>query len=136
MPRREEGRERSAEPAGVGDVLDAVLAGRRWRSGLLLGRLTRAWESVVGERLARETSPARLEEAGTLVVRASSAAWAAQVRFLSAELAARANGVLGARAVRDVRVMVAPEGRSPERVAEARDRGAGRPLDGNTDGII
>ena len=43
---------------------------------------------------------------GFLLVRASSAAWAAQVKFLAGEVRDRANQVLGIAAVREVRVVV------------------------------
>lgn len=91
------------DPAALGDVLGELTKGRPWAAGLALGRLARRWSDVVGERLAEETAPAALE-GGVLLVRASSAAWAAQVRFLSAEVAQRANAALGAALVRDVRV--------------------------------
>jgi predicted nucleic acid-binding Zn ribbon protein len=68
-----------------------------------LGRLGRDWLTVVGERLCLESRPASLE-AGVLVVQASSAAWATQLRFLSAEIRARANACLGADVVREVKV--------------------------------
>jgi len=60
---------------------------------------------VVGERLAAECVPFRME--GTvLLVRASSSAWATQVRFLAGEVARKANEVLGAEVVRAVTVLV------------------------------
>jgi predicted nucleic acid-binding Zn ribbon protein len=80
-------------------------ANRPWASGLLLGELGRRWAQVVGDRLAEETSPAALDR-GLLVVKASSAAWAAQVRFLGEEIRGRANETLGGAAVEQVKVTV------------------------------
>jgi predicted nucleic acid-binding Zn ribbon protein len=74
---------------------------------MVLGELGRRWSEVVGEILSRECAPAALQ-GEVLVVRASSAPWAAQLRFLHGDIAARANEVLGAEKVRDVRVTVAP----------------------------
>jgi predicted nucleic acid-binding Zn ribbon protein len=74
-------------------------------SGLLLGELGRRWAEVVGDRLARETRPASLDR-GMLTVRASSSAWAAQVRFLGDEIRGRANEALKREAVGGVRVTV------------------------------
>jgi predicted nucleic acid-binding Zn ribbon protein len=74
---------------------------------MVLGELGRRWADVVGETLCRECAPAALQ-GEVLVVRASSAPWAAQLRFLHGDIAARANQVLGAEKVRDVRVTVAP----------------------------
>jgi predicted nucleic acid-binding Zn ribbon protein len=70
-----------------------------------LGQLGRRWGSVVGERLDQETDPVALE-GGVLLIRASSAAWAAQIRFLASEVRIRANDVLGGGAIREVRVTV------------------------------
>jgi hypothetical protein len=63
---------------------------------------------VVGERLARETRPARLE-AGTLTVQAVSGPWGSQARFLGEEIRARANRALGSDDVKRVQVVVAPD---------------------------
>jgi predicted nucleic acid-binding Zn ribbon protein len=77
------------------------------RRGIVLGRLVRSWERVVGPRLAEETTPWEVGS-GELVVAASTAGWAAQVRFLAADLCRRANEELGADRVRSVRVIVRP----------------------------
>jgi predicted nucleic acid-binding Zn ribbon protein len=111
--------ERSSEPHSLGMVLDALGVERRLAVGLSLGNLARRWVSVVGERLAEESAPAGLE-GGVLLVRASSAAWAAQISFLSKQIAAEANrllepaqggdlasdGRVSERLIRDVRVVV------------------------------
>ncbi len=93
---------------GVGSVLDGLLVRREWRAGVQLGHLARRWAEVVGDELAGRTTPVRLDETGTLTVRASSAAWAAQVGFLGREVAAAANRALGREAVRTVRTVVDP----------------------------
>jgi hypothetical protein len=72
---------------------------------MALGRLGRAWAELVGERLAAECIPIRIQ-GSVLIVRASSAAWAAQVRFLSAEVVRRVNQMLRREAVRTVKVVV------------------------------
>jgi predicted nucleic acid-binding Zn ribbon protein len=60
---------------------------------------------VVGGRLAVECLPAALE-GGVLIVRASSAAWGAQIRFLEAEIRDRANRALGRPLVQELRVTI------------------------------
>jgi predicted nucleic acid-binding Zn ribbon protein len=97
--------ERSEEVQPLGVVLDSLATDRPLASGLALGQLGRRWQDVVGERLARECGPAALE-GGQLLVRASSAAWAAQVKFLAAEVRDRANEVLGFPAIQAVNVAV------------------------------
>jgi predicted nucleic acid-binding Zn ribbon protein len=62
----------------------------------------------MGSALARQTAPISLSN-GQLVVAASSPAWAAQARFLVAEIGRAANRELGRDEVRSVRVVVRPE---------------------------
>lgn len=100
-----EGETSAGEVQEVGRVLREALDEPRFKRGLALGRLARAWEDVVGPRLARETAPASLDGGG-LVVSVSSGAWGAQVRFLTREIRSRANEVLGTEEVRVVRVVV------------------------------
>jgi predicted nucleic acid-binding Zn ribbon protein len=76
-------------------VLELLGGERQLASGLLLGRLGRSWEAVVGGRLAEESAPAALDE-GFLLIRASSSAWAAQIKFLAKEIRDGANRVLAA----------------------------------------
>jgi predicted nucleic acid-binding Zn ribbon protein len=85
--------------------LEGLLGQRPWASGISLGQLGRKWGSVVGERLGQETDPVALE-GGVLLISASSAAWAAQIRFLASEVRIRANAVLGGGSIREVRVTV------------------------------
>ena len=74
---------------------------------MALGELGRRWPEVVGDTLSKECAPAALQ-GDVLVVRASSAPWAAQLRFLKGDIAARANEVLWGGKIREVRVTVAP----------------------------
>lgn len=99
--------ERSGTPETLGVVLDGLLQQAPWGGGLVLGELGRRWAEVVGETLGKECAPAAIH-GEVLVVRASSAPWAAQLRFLQRDIAARVNDVLGAPKVREVRVTVAP----------------------------
>jgi len=89
----------------VGDLLAGLLGKQEFAEGMRLGRLAKGWADVVGERLAAECRPVRLD-AGTLTVAASSGPWGAQVRFLAGEIQKGANRVLGAEAVSRVAVVV------------------------------
>jgi len=101
-------------PLPIGSVLEGLFgAAGPWQTGIAAGELARRWVEVVGTALAGETSPEALDDAGTLTVKASSAAWATQLRFLSGAIAANANEVLGRPVVARVRVAVDPRaGRS------------------------
>ena len=89
----------------VGDVVAGLLSQRGFSDGMRVGRLARRWPEVVGERLAGECRPVRLE-AGVLVVAASSGPWGAQVTFLAGEIRNGANRVLGGEPVARVTVVV------------------------------
>jgi hypothetical protein len=102
-------RPRSPEAEGLSSVLDSLMGEGTLRMGLAVGVLGRTWASVVGERLAEESAPVSLDDQGGLLIRATSAAWAAQVRFLDREIVEAANRVLGASRVASVRVVVGRE---------------------------
>src|SRR5436309_903301 len=99
---------RSAEPTSVGVIVSGLLGERAFARGIMVGRLARAWSEVVGERLAAETRPSRLD-AGTLTVQAASGPWGSQATFLAEEIRKRANETLGQAAVKRVQVVVAPD---------------------------
>jgi hypothetical protein len=97
----------------VGDVVAALMRERVLAGGMQVGRLARSWTEVVGERLAAETAPMRLE-GGVLIVAATDGPWGAQARFLAEEIRHRANEALGGDPVKRVQVVVDP-GRSEPR---------------------
>ena len=104
--------ERSAEAVPLGSIVEGLFDRKEFRSGGHVGRLASRWETIVGEKLASETSPLRLES-GVLVVAASTAAWAAQVRFLAEEIRRRADLELGSELVQRVRVTVGHRAAKP-----------------------
>ncbi|HXJ65285.1 MAG TPA: DUF721 domain-containing protein [Actinomycetota bacterium] len=89
----------------VGDLVAGLLGRREFAEGMRLGRLAKGWADVVGERLAGECAPVRLE-GGTLVVAASTGPWGAQVQFLADAIQKGANRVVGSEAVSRVTVIV------------------------------
>jgi predicted nucleic acid-binding Zn ribbon protein len=90
-------------------VVQGLLAEGAFRRGLPVARLIAGWADVVGERLAAETAPAALE-GGVLTVRASDGPWGAQARYLSEQIAERADRALGGGVVSTVRVVVGATG--------------------------
>jgi predicted nucleic acid-binding Zn ribbon protein len=94
-------------PEALGGVLGEVARRKGWGRRLEGARVHEHWLEIAGEQLARHAEPVRLH-GGVLLVRAESAAWATQVRYLSGELAARANEVLGAGQVSSVKVVAGP----------------------------
>jgi predicted nucleic acid-binding Zn ribbon protein len=100
--------ERSGDATPLGDVVQGLMREPLFARGVAVGKLASEWSSVVGPRLASETTPASLE-GGTLVVVASTGAWGTQARFLAREICRQANAALGSKAVRTVRVVVRPD---------------------------
>jgi hypothetical protein len=98
---------RTHAPAPVGDALREFLKRRGWGERLTGATASQRWEEIVGADLAARCEPVRLA-GGTLVVRAESQVWAAQLRYLLPQLVANANEVLGGHQVREVRLVVGP----------------------------
>jgi predicted nucleic acid-binding Zn ribbon protein len=111
-----DGVRRISRPTPVGDSLGAYLDRRGWRERLRAATAWSRWEDVVGPQLAERCEPVRLA-GGTLVVRAESQVWATQLRYMLPQLQGKAEEILGAGTVKEVRVEVGPlEGRSePDR---------------------
>ena len=83
-------------PVALGAVLGELTARRRWAQRLDDARIVERWEEVVGPHVASRTRVVRLA-GGVLVVAVADPSWAQQVRFLEADVVARAAAVLGAR---------------------------------------
>lgn len=95
------------DPAPLGSAVSSRVEQRGWNERLEGARIHQHWTEIAGEQLAAHAEPVRLR-AGVLVLRAESAVWATQVHYLSGELAARANAVLGPDQVRKVSVTTGP----------------------------
>ncbi|WP_420363294.1 DciA family protein [Curtobacterium aetherium] len=72
---------RGREPAGLGDVMGALTAELGWTEPLARSELFVDWPSVVGEELAKHSTPVTIED-GALVIRCDSTAWATQLRLM------------------------------------------------------
>jgi hypothetical protein len=96
---------RGGEPVPLGEVVDGLLAEGVFNRGMPVATLARAWPSIVGERLARATTPDALDE-GVLTVRASDGPWGAQAKFLNEEIRRHADEALGGGVVTAVRIIV------------------------------
>ena len=92
-----------ADPTVLGSALGAFSERLGWSARLRGARVHEHWNEIAGDQLARHVEPVRLA-GGVLVVRASSPAWATQVRYLAPQLLARANEVLGPDQVHTVTV--------------------------------
>lgn len=77
--------ESGRDPAGLGDVLDAVTRSLGWSSPLARGDLLVAWSELVGVDTAAHAQPIGIEE-GVLTVQCDSTAWATQLRMMRGEI--------------------------------------------------
>ena len=98
---------RAAPPTPVGDVLAGLAKRQGWSERLRGAEVFARWQEIAGPQLAAHVVPVRLL-GGVLVVRAENSAWATEVSYLVADLAARANEVLGPDRVLRVTVTTGP----------------------------
>lgn len=77
--------DKGRDPAGLGDVIDAVTRTLGWSSPLARGELLIAWSELVGADTAAHAEPVGIEE-GVLTVQCDSTAWATQLRMMRAEI--------------------------------------------------
>jgi predicted nucleic acid-binding Zn ribbon protein len=91
----------------VRESLDRVAAALGAGSAEPLEALFARWPAIVGDAVAAHARPLSLRQ-GRLVIGADDPAWAAQLRWLEADLLRRLEGVLGEGVVASVDVRVRP----------------------------
>jgi predicted nucleic acid-binding Zn ribbon protein len=81
-------------PRKVGEALDRLSRGLGLPPAAATARLVRAWPEVVGEAVAAHTRPRWVRD-GVLSLAVDDPVWAAQLRWLEADLLARVAEVTG-----------------------------------------
>lgn len=112
------------DPRRIGDMIDGVLAGLGSTSERLGGSIQHRWPELVGAEVADKCAFESFE-GGALTVRASSTAWATQLRLLVPTMLARFAEDLGPDAVLEITVLGpgGPRfGRGPKRVRGRGER--------------
>ena len=94
----------SRDPRPVGEEIERVLRSRGWQRRLLAARVVARWPDVVGEAVAVHCQPRGLEDNGTLLVAADSAAWATQLSYLRGTLLDRLAAIVGPGLVKQVHI--------------------------------
>jgi len=74
-----------------------------WNGRLSSGRVFGGWDRLVGEEVAEHAQPVSLKD-GELTVRASSTAWATQLRLLQGQLIAKIAAQVGHGVVKRMRI--------------------------------
>ncbi len=83
------------DPVPLDDTMNGLLRRLRMDNSAQVGGVFTHWDDVVGDSLARNIQPLKLE-GGVLVVEAVDAAWATQFRFLENDVKARLSERIGA----------------------------------------
>ncbi|MGH2719508.1 MAG: DciA family protein [Actinomycetota bacterium] len=95
-----------------------------------------SWRELVGDQVAARCDPVGLSR-GVLRVRAATATWASELRYLAPELIRRVNAGVGLAVVREVKVTMRPAGeetapsRGPSRSSGQVRGNPGRPKAGH-----
>lgn len=107
VPRRRRGwsgaRPDDRDPQPLGRLASRLVADRGWAGRVSTGLVFGRWAQLVGPEVAEHAEPVSLI-AGELVVRASSTAWATQLRLLQRQLVARITAGVGPGVVIRLRV--------------------------------
>jgi predicted nucleic acid-binding Zn ribbon protein len=98
---------RKEAPQPLAGLVEALTSKRGWSRRLAGAQVHARWAEIAGADLAAHTEPVRLH-GGVLVLRVDSAAWATQVRYLTGDLARRANDVLGEGSVTSITLTTGP----------------------------
>ncbi|MGH3719796.1 MAG: DciA family protein [Pseudonocardiaceae bacterium] len=106
-PRRRRGwsgaRPDDRDPQPLGRLASRLVAERGWVDRVSAGVVFARWAQLVGADVAEHAEPVSLED-GELTVRASSTAWATQLRLLQRQLIARITAGVGPGVVKVLRV--------------------------------
>jgi predicted nucleic acid-binding Zn ribbon protein len=97
------------DPQLLGRLASRLIADRGWGDRVSAGVVFGRWAHLVGAEIAEHSHPVSLQD-GELLVRASSTAWATQLRLLQRQLLARIISGVGPGVVTRIRVQgpVAP----------------------------
>ncbi|WP_409484195.1 DUF721 domain-containing protein [Arsenicicoccus dermatophilus] len=92
------------DPLLLGDTLAHLVAGRGWQSEVKVGSVIGRWPQVVGSEVAEHSEPLTFDD-GILTVRASSTAWATQLRLMTSTILGRLTAEVGEGVVEQLRVV-------------------------------
>lgn len=89
------------DPHQVGAEIERLVASRGWDTDVQVGSVVGRWSAIVGERVAVNVEVVAFEGT-TLTVRASSTAWATQMRLLVSTVLGRIEEEVGGGVVTEI----------------------------------
>lgn len=92
-------------PQPIGDILSAAFKKRGMAFRLEENNVFKLWPKAVGEQIAAQTKPDRLN-AGTLFVRTTSSVWVHELHFMKEDIRNKLNQLARKTAVRDIHFTV------------------------------
>jgi predicted nucleic acid-binding Zn ribbon protein len=93
---------RSKAPRAVGAILQEMVRDLGIDQTLQQYNVLTSWASIVGKKIARVTTPQRIEN-GILFVQVSSAPWRAELTMRRMEILEKVNAAAGRQVVREIR---------------------------------
>ncbi|WP_410637720.1 DciA family protein [Amycolatopsis sp. lyj-346] len=91
------------DPQPLGRLVSRLVKDRGWNESVTSARVFAQWARLVGEDVAEHAQPVALKD-GELTVRASSTAWATQLRLLQGKLLAKIAAGVGNGVVKRMRI--------------------------------
>ncbi|MEV8606649.1 DciA family protein [Amycolatopsis sp. NPDC051373] len=109
------------DPQPLGRLVSRLVSDSGWQDTMTNARVFGQWARLVGEDVAEHAQPVSLKD-GELTVRASSTAWATQLRLLQSKLIAKIAAGVGNGVVKRMRIQgpTAPSWRKGPRVVPGR----------------
>ncbi len=91
------------DPQPLGRLVSRLVTDRGWNESVTTARVFAQWARLVGEDVAEHAQPVALKD-GELTVRASSTAWATQLRLLQGKLLHKIAAGVGNGVVKRMRI--------------------------------
>jgi predicted nucleic acid-binding Zn ribbon protein len=98
------------QPSPLGELLGEVVRDQGWDDQLAAQRVFTDWAAIVGPEVAQHSEVVAYAD-GEVEVKASSTAWATELRFLASRIVAKLNAELGDGSVLRI-VVLGPQGPS------------------------
>jgi hypothetical protein len=119
--------DRRGEAVSAGELVDSLLGNSQHGPEARKHRVITEWRTLVGDRIAKRTSPDRFDE-GLLWVRVANSAWMHQLSFIKDDLLERINTGLGGPAlVTDIRFHLGKQPKADREMLRNAERLQRRP---------